>query len=80
MVSAMARPNGFGKTWLTNWRRASEVPRRTIVTAFLVTSVGAGMGDYYLTSLRSVPFSTVLGLTCGLIVTYQVRRNLSGGE
>jgi len=55
---------GFGTTWMTNWRRAAEVPVRTLGFTFVATSVSTGLIEYYLGS-QIVSLAIVVGLACG---------------
>ena len=74
--AAMKTSDGFGNTWLTNWRRAADAPRRTLVFAFVLTTLGVALGDYFISERESVRLSVRLGLACGLIVASIVYRKM----
>ena len=72
----MKSGNGFGDTWLTNWRLAADAPRRTLVFTFIGTALGVALGDYFISGRESVWLSIGIGIACGLIVTSLAYRKM----
>jgi hypothetical protein len=81
---------GVGTSWLLRvFRRpaiaavrrdqftSTQPPVRTLLAVFMLTAVAAGVGDFFITSARSVALSAALGIGCGFAVIYVVR---SGGR
>jgi hypothetical protein len=68
--------DGFGRTWLTNWRLAADKPVRALLFLFVVCAVGVGVTDYFITTYRSIRLSAGLGLVCGAVVALVARRKL----
>jgi hypothetical protein len=76
----MKTGDGFGSTWLTNWRRAADVPRRTLVFTFAGTTAGVALVDYFVSGRESVWLSIALGIACGVIVTLLAYRRMATYE
>jgi hypothetical protein len=72
----MKTADGFGNTWLTNWRLAADAPKRTLLLTFIGTAFGVALGDYFISGRESVWLSVGLGIACGLIVTTLAYRKL----
>jgi amino acid transporter len=67
---------GYGKTWLTDNRRAAEVPGRTLAFTFVGTAVVVTPADYFISGRESVWLSIGLGIACGLIVSWITYRGV----
>ena len=48
----MKTGDGFGNTWLTNWRLADAAPKRTLLLTFFGTALGVALGDYFISRGR----------------------------
>ena len=72
----MKAGDGFGNTWLTNWRLAADAPRRALVVTFIGTTLGVAVGDYFISGRGSVWLSIGLEISCGVIVAILASRKM----
>jgi len=72
----MKTGDGFGNTWLTNWRLADAAPKRTLLLTFFGTALGVALGDYFISGGARASGCVGVGIACGLIVATLAYRKM----